>query len=192
MSDEIEFTDMTGKLIIAMPGMGDPRFERSVIYICAHSPENGALGLIVNKPAPDLMLGDLLEQLEIPTGPASRDIHVHFGGPVELGRGFVLHSPDYSASEATLGIDGRFSMTATQEILRALADGTGPASAMLLLGYSGWAPGQLEAEILADGWLVAEASPELVFSMAADEKWTAALAGIGVDPKSLSPVAGRA
>ncbi len=184
--------DLTGKLLVAMPGMGDPRFEHGVVFICAHSPDQGALGLIVNKPTPELSLGDLLQQLGIQTGPESRDIRVHFGGPVEGGRGFVLHSADYAARDATLQIDERFGMTATQDILRALAQGKGPDSALLMLGYAGWAPGQLEAEILANGWLVADATPELVFADDGRAKWNAALKSLGVDPVSLSAMAGRA
>ena len=190
--DGAETMDLTGKLLVAMPGMGDPRFEHGVVFICAHSPEQGALGLIVNKPTPELSLADLLAQLGIPTGPESRDIRVHFGGPVEGGRGFVLHTADYAADEATLKIDERFGMTATQDILRALARGGGPDSALLMLGYAGWAPGQLEAEILANGWLVAEATPELVFADDGRAKWSAALKTLGVDPVSLSATAGRA
>ncbi len=183
--------ELAGKLLIAMPGMADPRFAESVVFVCAHS-DDGALGLIINKPAPDLKLGDLLEQLGIPKGHASRDIRVHFGGPVEHGRGFVLHSPDYSSSEATLDIDSRFAMTATQDVLQALAEGAGPDLAMLMLGYAGWGGGQLESEIMANGWLVADASPEIVFATDSGAKWGAALKSLGVDPKMLSASAGRA
>lgn len=186
-----EIMDLNGKLLIAMPGMGDPRFAKSVVFICAHS-EDGALGLIVNKPTPDLQLGDLLGQLNIPKTAASRDIRVHFGGPVEHGRGFVLHSADYSMPDATLRVDDRFGMTATQDVLRALAQGGGPRDAMLMLGYAGWEPGQLEAEILANGWLVTDAEPDLVFGTDASTKWVAALKTLGVDPMTLSATAGRA
>ncbi len=189
--NETESMDLTGKLLIAMPGMGDPRFAHSVVFVCAHTAD-GALGLIVNKPAPDLRLDDLLEQLNISKGPAGRDIRVYFGGPVEHGRGFVLHSADYSVREATLDIDEHFGMTATQDILVALAEGQGPRSALLMLGYAGWAAGQLEAEILENGWLVADATPELVFAADNAAKWAGALKTLGVDPMSLSAAAGRA
>lgn len=184
--------NLSGKLLIAMPGMGDPRFERSVIFICAHS-EDGAMGLIVNKPAPDLTFGQLLKQLDIPEpDDPSRAIRVHFGGPVEHVRGFVLHSTDYGGEGTTLHIDDRFGMTATLDILQAIARGEGPASSLLALGYAGWGPGQLEAEILRNGWLTCDASPDLVFSERNDLKWTRALATLGVDPRSLSGSAGRA
>ncbi len=183
--------DLNGKLLIAMPGMGDPRFANSVVFMCAHS-DDGAMGLIVNKPTPDLQLDDLLEQLGIAKKNGGRDIRVHFGGPVELGRGFVLHSSDYSVSDATLDVNEQFGMTATQDVLRALAEGEGPDSAMLMLGYAGWDSGQLEREIIANGWLIADASPGLVFGTDADAKWAAALKTLGVDPMTLSATAGRA
>ena len=183
--------DLNGKLLIAMPGMGDPRFARSVVFICAHNAD-GALGLIVNKPTPELKLGDLLQQLGIPRTPAGRNIRVYFGGPVENARGFVLHSADYAISEATLRVDDSFGMTATQDVLRALAEGGGPRDAMLMLGYAGWAAGQLEAEIRANGWLVADASPDLVFATEPHAKWEAALRTLGVDPLTLSSAAGHA
>ncbi len=191
MAEKIDSIDLNGKLLIAMPGMLDPRFAKSVIFMCAHS-EDGAMGLIVNKPTPDLKLADLLEQLDIHKGNASRDIRVHFGGPVEHGRGFVLHSADYSAEEATLDIDEQFGMTATQDVLKALADGDGPNSAMLMLGYAGWEPGQLEHEIVDNGWLVTDATPEIVFGSDSQIKWVAALKTLGVDPITLSATAGRA
>lgn len=183
--------DLDGKLLVAMPGMGDPRFEKSVILVCAHS-DDGAMGLIINRPAPDLSFAGLLDQLEIPRGPKGRDIHVHYGGPVERGRGFVLHSRDYRGGPATMRIDGRFGMTATLDILEALAAGDGPARALLALGYSGWGPGQLEAEILDNGWLIAEAAEDVVFSPDDAGKWAAVLRGMGIDPVKLSSAAGRA
>lgn len=184
--------DLSGKFLIAMPGMGDARFDRSVILICAHSDE-GAMGLIVNKPARDLSFAGLLDQLGIPRGPQGRDIRVHFGGPVERGRGFVLHSPDYHAERGgTMQIAGHYGMTATQDILTALAQGEGPGAALLALGYSGWGPGQLEAEIARNDWLTAEAEPGLVFSADDSAKWTGALRQLGIDPITLSPSAGRA
>ena len=183
--------DLGGKLLIAMPGMGDPRFEKSVILICAHSAE-GAMGLIVNRRMPDLSFGSLLDQLSIPRVPGARDIRVHFGGPVERGRGFVLHSRDYRAGRATMLVPGGFGMTATQDVLTALARGQGPEAALLALGYSGWGPGQLEAEIGGNGWLTADAPADLVFSADDGGKWRDALRRMGVDPVTLSSVAGRA
>jgi putative transcriptional regulator len=183
--------DLSGKMLIAMPGMGDPRFERSVIFMCAHSDE-GAMGLIVNKPATDLSLSNLLRQLDIDQSPQARDIRVHFGGPVENSRGFVLHSADYQSRQATLRVDDRFGMTATLDILEALALGEGPAQSILALGYSGWGPGQLESEILRNGWLTCEATDALLFSPDNAAKWDMALRSLGVDPLLLSASAGRA
>lgn len=182
---------LTGKLLIAMPGMGDPRFERSVVFLCAHSPTE-AMGLIVNKPAPGLSFRDLLEQLKITAGAGCAEQKVHFGGPVEHGRGFVLHSADYTSNSSTLRIDDRFGMTATLEVLEDMARGTGPARAMLMLGYAGWGPGQLEREIAQNSWLTAEATPELVFAPDDSGKWARALATLGIDPVLLSAAAGHA
>lgn len=183
--------ELDGKLLVAMPGMGDPRFAKSVILICAHSPE-GAMGLIVNRPSPDLKFRNLLEQLKIPPAPLGRDIRVHMGGPVERGRGFVLHSDDYAGGHATMKVGEGYGMTATMDILEALARGEGPTQAILALGYSGWGPGQLEQEIKANGWLVAEAREDLVFSRDDAGKWAGALRGMGIDPLTLSAAAGRA
>ncbi len=183
--------DLAGKLLIAMPGMGDPRFERSVILLCAHSDE-GAMGLVVNKPSADLSFSGLLDQLDIPRAPEGRDIRVHLGGPVERGRGFVLHSGDYVSQGATMAVPGGFGMTATVDVLAALAQGAGPDAALLALGYSGWGPGQLEAEIARNDWLTAEAPADLVFSPDDKGKWQGALRRMGIDPITLSGVAGRA
>jgi putative transcriptional regulator len=183
--------NLSGKLLIAMPGMGDPRFEKAVIFLCAHSPD-GAMGLIVNKPAPELSFANLLKQLDIPRSDRSRDIRVHFGGPVEHGRGFVLHTGEYAGSEATLRVDPRFGMTATIDILEAIARGQGPRESLLALGYAGWGPGQLEEEILENGWLTCDADPGLVFSADNPGKWTAALGTLGINPLGLSAAAGRA
>ena len=182
---------LTGKLLVAMPGMGDPRFDRSVIFMCSHG-EDGALGLIVNKPTPSLSFQSLLEQLNIGVDSLQRDISVHFGGPVENGRGFVLHSADYGDNSSTLRVGAGFGMTATVDILEDIARGDGPEDAILTLGYAGWGPGQLESEILANGWLTCDASGEIVFRTDDDGKWAAALSSIGVDPLTLSATAGRA
>lgn len=183
--------DLGGQILIAMPGMGDPRFEHAVILVCAHS-DDGAMGLIINKPVPDLSFDSLIDQLAIPKGDAGREIRVHQGGPVERSRGFVLHSRDWQAGKATMQIAGQYGMTATLDILEALANGAGPASALLALGYSGWGPGQLEAEIGRNDWLTAEASTDLIFSPDDRGKWAGALRGMGIDPMSLSSTAGRA
>ena len=180
-----------GQLLIAMPGMGDLRFDRSVIFLCAHSAE-GAMGLIVNKPAPDLSFADLLAQLKIPASVELADTRVHFGGPVEHGRGFVLHSAEYSVQESSLSVTPDFAMTATVDILQDMARGAGPARSLLALGYAGWGPGQLEGEIQANGWLTAPADAELVFGLHDTEKWGAALRSISIDPRLLSAEGGRA
>jgi putative transcriptional regulator len=177
--------------------MGDPRFAGSVVFLCAHS-EEGAMGLIVNKRVDEVTFAEMLEQLEIaPDAPAgdvpARDVPVCYGGPVELRRGFVLHSADYDArGEDGLEIDSRFSMTATLDILEDIAKGRGPGRALLALGYAGWGPGQLESEIAQNGWLTAEAAPDLVFGSAMDGKWEAALQSLGVHPLMLSSEAGHA
>ncbi len=186
-----DVTSLDGQLLIAMPGMGDPRFEKSVIFLCAHS-EEGALGLIVNKPSREIRFSNLLEQLDLEVGDTSRDIRVHFGGPVENERGFVLHSADYAAEAATLRVSDKFGMTATLDVLEDIAKGNGPSMALLALGYSGWGPGQLEDEILQNGWLTCEANDSLVFGTDDDHKWAAALATLGIDPLTLSSTAGRA
>jgi len=184
-------SDLGGKLLIAMPGMGDPRFEHSVILICAHSAE-GTMGIIVNKPSDQLNFAGLLDHLEIPRAPRGRDINVHIGGPVERGRGFVLHSQDYPIGPATMQVPGGYRMTATLDILEAMARGGGPTSALLALGYSGWGPGQLEDEIRRNDWLIADAPLGLVFSADDGRKWAGALATLGVNPLTLSSTAGRA
>lgn len=184
--------DLTGKLLIAMPGMGDPRFDRSVVYLCSHG-DDGAMGLIVNKPAKDVALADLLDQLEIEAdSPERGQMKVHFGGPVETSRGFVLHSSDYDANLHSMKVTEDFSMTATMDVLEDIANGRGPGRALLTLGYAGWGPGQLESEIAMNGWLTTDASLELVFDPADGTKWEAALRTLGVDPLTLSASAGRA
>ena len=183
--------DLTGKIIIAMPAMGDPRFALTVSLICAHSAQ-GAMGLILNKPLNDLNFSQLLTQLNIPRAPAGRDIRVHFGGPVDRGRGYVLHSADFTTGTSTLAIPGGYGMTATLDILEAIARGEGPSEALLALGYSGWGPGQLEAEIARNDWLTADVSGDLVFAPDNAGKWTRALKSLGVDPVMLSATAGRA
>ncbi len=186
--------EIKGKLLVAMPGMGDPRFDNSVVFMCEHS-EKGAMGLIINKPVPELSFLDLLQQLDIaPKGgiaPNAKD-SVHFGGPVEGTRGYILHSSEYQASLQTLYVKDGFAMTATLDILEDIAAGNGPKRTLMMLGYSGWGPMQLEAEIAQNGWLTVDADPDLVFDLADAEKWGAALQSLGVDPRGLSAAAGRA
>ena len=185
-------SDLAGKLLIAMPGMGDVRFQRSVILICTHS-DKGAMGLIINKPAAEMSFAGLLEHLGIGLADNGRDIHVHFGGPVERGRGFVLHSDDWGGEgEPGMEVPGGYRMTATQGILEALAGGDGPELALLALGYSGWGPGQLEEEILRNDWLLCDPGADLVFHAEDPAKWAGALRLLGIDPVTLSGAAGRA
>jgi len=189
---------LDGQLLVAMPGMVDDRFARTVIYICAHSAE-GAMGIVINKPAADLSLPDLLVQLNIiPASDLIRlpdrvgRMQVMMGGPVETSRGFVLHSPDFFIDHSTLPIDQSVCLTATVDILRAIARGEGPREAMLALGYAGWGAGQLEAEIQRNGWINCPAAPDIVFSGASDDKYDQALRQIGIEPAMLSPSAGHA
>lgn len=190
MEQEAEF--LTGKLLVAMPGMGDPRFDKAVIFMCAHS-SDGAMGLVVNKPAPELQLTDLLEQLEINTDAKVKpgtDIYV--GGPVEHGRGFVLHSSDYELPDSTMTVTDRIGMTATVDVLRDIAEGVGPRKTLLALGYSGWAPGQLERELQANGWLICDADETILFANKPDTRWKATMDKLGIDPRVLSAEGGRA
>lgn len=182
---------LSGRLIIAMPGMPDPRFAKSVIYLCAHSAE-GAMGLVINRSMDSIDFPGLLEQigLEPPAG-EGEPIEVHFGGPVESGRGFVLHSPDY-IHEATLVVDSHVALTATVDILKAIAEGDGPRRRLLALGYAGWGPGQLDNEIMANGWLHVDADDDLVFGADLDAKWERAMKKLGIDPSMLSDSAGHA
>jgi putative transcriptional regulator len=186
------FHDLTGQLLIAMPDLGDPRFQGGVVFLCSHSPD-GAMGLIVNKPMADARFADMLDQLGIARGAATPELPLCFGGPVEMQRGFVLHSAEYEGAGADpLRIDDRFAMTSTLDILRDIAGGVGPARAVMALGYSGWGAGQLEAEISQNSWLTAAADPDLVFGPAMAGKWAAALATLGVSPLTLSSQAGHA
>ena len=190
-NDSISAEFLDGLILIAMPGMQDPRFHRSVVYLCAHSAD-GAMGLILNKRADDLKLRDLYGKLGIPIGGVRARAPVHYGGPVETGRGFVLHSSDYHSDDATMQVDDGTSMTATLDILQAMATDRGPDRAIVALGYAGWAPGQLEAELQANGWLACPADRDLLFSTDAENKWDKALAKLGVHPAMLSSTGGRA
>ena len=189
---------LDGQLLVAMPGMADARFERAVIYLCAHSAD-GAMGIIVNQPAEQISFADLLVQLDIiakedaerlPS--RAETVPVIKGGPVESGRGFVLHSADYFIDSSTLPIDEGISLTATIDILRAIAKGTGPDRAVLALGYAGWSPGQLETEMQSNGWLHCPADQAIVFDQALDTKYNRALRKIGIEPAMLSAEAGHA
>lgn len=183
-------TSLAGQMLVAMPGMRDPRFARTVIYMCAHSPE-GAMGLVVNRAIEQVSFTALLEQLEIEDTGLGLPFSIHFGGPVETGRGFVLHSPDYRR-DGTLVVSGSVALTATIDIVRAIARGDGPKRHLLALGYSGWGPGQLDAEIRANAWLQVDADDDLVFGSVLDQKWIRAMAKLGIDPRMLLDVAGHA
>lgn len=150
------------------------------------------MGLAVNKPAEGIELEDVLDQLSRSFDTPKKPIGVHLGGPVETGRGFVLHSDEYQSAMHTLRIDGGFGLTATLDVLEDIAQGTGPDKALLMLGYSGWGPGQLEREIAQNGWLTADATPDIVFDLPDGQKWSAALQSLGIDPLVLSSAAGRA
>lgn len=180
---------LTGKLIISMPYAPDPRFTHSVIYVCGHD-STGAMGLIINKPLSSVSFSDLLEQMSIPHG-ATADISVYYGGPVEVGRGFVLHSSDY-ITDSTVFVSNDFALTATMDILRAINHDIGPQQSMLALGYVGWDSGRLEQEIQENHWLIIEATPDLVFSHDKDNLWRASLSTIGVNPDSVSLEIGHA
>ena len=181
---------ITGQLLVAMPSMRDPRFTRTVIYICAHT-SDGAMGLVINRLVGSLSFPDLLEQLGIPTSPASQHIRIRNGGPVETGRGFVLHSSDY-LEDATLRVGEQVGLTATLDILRDIASGQGPKRSLLALGYAGWGPGQLDAEIQANGWLTVPADAALVFDEDLEGKWDRAIGKLGISHAMLSGEAGHA
>lgn len=189
---------LDGQMLIAMPTMEDPRFARAVIYLCAHSTD-GAMGIIINQHAPNINFAELLDQLNITSDdnaiqipPSLHAMAVHVGGPVETGRGFVLHSTDYFAEDSTLPIDERVSLTATVDILRAMAAGDGPTKALLALGYAGWEPGQLENEFQFNGWLHCPADPDILFDQNVENKYERALEKIGVDPVRLVNDVGHA
>jgi putative transcriptional regulator len=179
-----------GQLLIAMPSMQDPRFVRTVICICAHSPE-GAMGIVLNKPLDGLSFDDLLKQLGLDPVPPQRRIRLFAGGPVDGGRGFVLHTTDWS-TEGSLRVTGDFALTASVDILKAIAGGGGPRQGILALGYAGWGPGQLEEEIQRNAWLNVPPDERLLFGEDHERKWFEALAKLKIDPLLLSGAAGRA
>ena len=180
---------LTGQFLLAMPGIGDPRFERAVIAVCAHDVE-GALGIGIGDTIEGLTLHDLLEQFEIAPGVAP-DTPVHFGGPVEPRRGFVLHSPDWGGQD-TIDVGGRWSLSGTIDVLRAIAEGTGPSRWLVALGYAGWGEGQLDSEMARHGWFHTVGTPDLIYDIDAEDRWTVAFAGAGIDPRLLANSAGTA
>lgn len=189
---------LDGQMLIAMPSMTDSRFERSLIYICAHSSE-GAMGIVVNQPVRNIDFPDLLVKLQVIQDAArielpseTEAIRVLKGGPVEAERGFVLHSADFFMENSTLPIDDGICLTWTLDILKAMAKGKGPNSAVLALGYAGWAPGQLESEMQSNGWLHCDADPDLIFGRDTERKYSLALRKIGIDLAMLSSDAGHA
>jgi putative transcriptional regulator len=185
-----EPTWLAGQILIAMPAMTDPRFNQSVIFVCAHTAD-GAMGLIVNRPLVKPAFADLLRQLGIDPSPNMRKIRLGTGGPVDHNRGFVLHSTDWS-SDASLEVDGTYVLTASLDILQAIAEGGGPKQSFLALGYAGWGPGQLDEEILQNAWLNVPADAAIIFDAEYQSKWTRALAKLRINPAMLSGEAGRA
>lgn len=193
MSDEATAEGyLAGQILIAMPSMSDPRFARTVIYLCAHNAD-GAMGLVLNRLINSITFKDLLEELKVeePTPDNGSAPAIHFGGPVETGRGFVLHSVDYAGPDS-MPLSGKFALTATVDILKAIAAGEGPQQHLLALGYAGWGPGQLDGELQENAWLSVEADPDLVFDGALDDKWDRALAKLGISASLLSSDAGHA
>jgi putative transcriptional regulator len=186
----MESSYLEGQLLLAMPNMTDSRFDRAVIYVCSHTSE-GAMGLVINEPMLALTFEELLEQLEIDVVEPIENIQIHRGGPVESGRGFVLHSADY-AQDSTMVVSQTLALTATVDILRAIAQGHGPINHLLALGYAGWGAGQIEAEIQQNAWLTAHADEEIVFHTELETKWPRALAMLGVDASMLSTESGHA
>ena len=185
--------DLTGKMLISTPAMGDPRFERSVVFLCAYGPD-GAFGLVLNRPLRQLSMAEVLEQIGIePGGSLSGAEKVLAGGPVESQRGFVLHDGGGDLDPSGTEIPGGLTLSASTDVLKAIRAGTGPAHWLLALGYAGWGPGQLEQEIAQNAWLTGSAPHDLVFNANPGEhQWSAALRSMGIDPLSLSSVAGRA
>jgi putative transcriptional regulator len=183
---------LNGRLLIAMPTMGDPRFEKTVILLCHHTPET-AMGIVINKAMPGMTFPRLMKQLNIeaPAGGAPH-LPVHAGGPVQTSRGFVLHSGDYRRDDATLSVTASIGLTATMDVLKALNSGQGPSKAFFALGYAGWGAGQLEAELHENAWLIGEPDEAIVFGRDLDSKWALALARIGVDPGMMSDMTGHA
>lgn len=182
-------TYLSGQLLLALPGMSDPRFRRAVIAMCVHD-ANGALGLGIGHVLGDISFHKLLEQVDIDPGVAP-DVPIHWGGPMEPSRGFVLHSTDWGGQDTIL-VGMKWAFTGTLDILRALGEGKGPRQWLVALGYAGWGAGQLDGEMTRHGWLTAKAGPEVLFDTNASERWDAALKAGGIDPRLLSPTSGTA
>lgn len=190
MGQDANDHSLKGQLLIAMPAMEDPNFVQSVVYLCAHSAE-GAMGIVINRPLRRPSFTELLRQLDLAPVPPRRDIRMIEGGPVEHGRGFVLHSTDWTG-EGSLKVNARVALTASLDVLKAIAQGGGPKESVLALGYAGWGPGQLDAEMQQNAWLSVDADEALVFDAENDTKWRRALATMKIDPLLLSGTAGRA
>ena len=184
-------TKLSGKFLIAMPGMTDPRFKNAVIYLCSHNSE-GTMGLMINKLAINFDISDLLNQLKIKANKMLKPFPVHLGGPVEPYRGFILHSLDYFQEEETMDIDNILGMTSTLDIIEDILDNTGPKTFFIALGYAGWEAGQLEIEIKNNGWLVSDSNVDIIFQKDTSKKWEAALKILGIDPIFLSSNGGTA
>ena len=182
---------LLGKLLVALPGMPDPRFEKSVIFMCLHSAQ-GAMGLIVNKPFEGLTFREMVGKLDLTVTADTPDPPILFGGPVGTGQGFVLHSSEYASADATMPVTSEISLTATIDILRAIVEGRGPEKSLFALGYAGWGPGQIEGELASNGWIMCDTDPGIVFGHDCEAKWKAALATLGADITGLSADAGRA
>ncbi len=180
---------LSGQLLLAMPGIGDPRFEKAVIAMCVHD-ENGALGIGLGRIVPRISFHDLLGQLDIPPGVAP-DVAIHAGGPVQPQRGFLLHTPDWSGEES-IQVGDRWTLTATLDILRAIADGKGPTRWLAALGYAGWGAGQLEQELCGNGWFATPGSDELLYECDVDKRWAAAFRSAGIDTRRLTADFGTA
>jgi putative transcriptional regulator len=183
-------SSFSNKLLIAMPGLQDGFFNKSVIYLCAHSAA-GAMGIVINQPLPEVGFRDLLKQLHLPQSELRVEPVVHYGGPVETGRGFVLHSTDF-IREDTVQINDHICVTGTIDIIQAMAEGKGPHKSIFALGYAGWGPGQLESEIQQNSWLTVTPDEELLFNTSLPKKWERALKKLGVDLATLSIEAGHA
>ncbi len=183
-------TYLDGQLLLAMPGMIDTRFERAVIFLCSHTAE-GAMGLVINEELQNLDFASLLNELDIDCSEPKAGTLIHAGGPVETGRGFVLHSADF-AQNSTLIINEKLALTATVDILKAIAKGEGPSNHLVALGYAGWGAGQLEFEIQANSWLNADPEEEIIFHTELEDKWARAMQMLGVDLSLLSAEAGHA
>ncbi len=189
-SDDSTDGQMTGQLLIAMPSMATPHFSQAVIYVCAHTPE-GAMGIVLNRPLASPSFGDLLEQLDVSPVPPVRRIELFRGGPVDAARGFVLHTADWTG-DGSLMVDGEVALTASLDVLKAIADGGGPQRGFLALGYAGWGPGQLDQEMQDNAWLSAPSSVDLLFDSGHETKWRRAMAILKIDPILLSGTAGHA